>query len=146
VTQVALLFSDGGGERTWWERWLAPATAHVDILVLTEAHAVLMESFGGHLTVTDMEGFTAWRLIARWPGTVVVFTPASRRRQRCPFGMSTCVTLAKAVLGCNDWRGQTPAALRQWALARGGIEYGRESTEDHAGPARARTAPDQDAA
>lgn len=135
--QFHLLFSDGGDEHAWWERWLDPAHKHLDIVAVEPTGAWLLESFGGHVTLTLLEPWTAERLIARWQGPVVVFNPEDRRRVPFPFGPTTCVTLAKAILGVNDWRVQTPLALKRWVLAHGGYEIDRESAEDHTSAAGA---------
>lgn len=136
--QVALLFSEGAGEYAFWERTLHPDHQHVDTLVFTPGHGVLLESFGGALTVTDLELYRARDLVAGWGGPVVMFAPGNRRRRsRWPFGMTSCVTLAKAIVGCNEWRVLTPWQLKRWALAHGGLEIGSQGTEDYARPARA---------
>jgi hypothetical protein len=126
--QVALLFSEGAAEYAWWERHLDPAHCHVDTLVFTPGHGVLLESFAGALTITDLELHVARNLIAGWGGRVVMFRPGTRRRRsQWPVGITSCVTLAKAIIGCNQWRVITPLQLKRWALANGGYEIGSES-------------------
>ena len=125
--QIVFLFSDGAGEYALWERWLHPDYRHVDILVMTPGHGVLLESFAGALTVTDLELHRARLLIAGWGGRVVMFRPGARRRRaRWPLGLTSCVTLAKALAGCNEARVMTPLQLKTWALANGGYEIGSE--------------------
>lgn len=114
TTTIVLLFSPAHDQCAWWERWLNPECAHVDILVMNPGHAVLLESYGGILAVRDLELHTAKRLIDGWDGPVLESWPAPRLAPALPFGFTTCVALAKAMVGCDSWWVQTPAQLLRW--------------------------------
>lgn len=121
------MFSDGASTPAWWERWLRPGYQHVDLMVFDGGHATLIESYNGRVSLTTYESHVAHRLIERWPFAVVHYRLKQWRRSIWPLGMTTCVSLAKAVLGCNDWRVQTPYKLHEWAKREGGYVIVSES-------------------
>lgn len=132
-----MLFSENP-ERAWWECRLAAGMSHVDILLHCPVAAVLVESHGRRVRLTTLEPWVADRLVEDWSGRVI-----SLERHESdppgwpPIGLTTCVTLAKSIVGCFNPLVITPMALAKWCLAQGGTDLGCKRTEDHAGPAGA---------
>lgn len=100
--------------------------AHVDIMLHSPQGAALIESHGRRIQCTLLEPWIADSLLAGWPGRVISLeTFTGSPPVIPPFGMTTCVTLAKSVVGCFNPLVVTPWALARWCLARGGTDLGR---------------------
>lgn len=109
--------------------------AHVDVIVFArepkESH-LLIESYGGHIEHTHLDDRECFDFIAHSPCEVLLYTRnhppiAGDRLQLQP---ATCVTLAKAVIGCRSWLVQTPGQLRRWILKNGGYSRGSQETKE----------------
>lgn len=122
---MSLLFSEII-ERSWWERWLSVDMSHVDLLLHAPQGAVLVETHGRRVQLTVLEPWIADRLLSDWPGRVISIEARNEPPPlRPPFGMATCVTLAKSVVGCFNPFIITPHALARWCVAQGGTDLGR---------------------
>lgn len=107
--EFMLVFSPRDEKSPWWTRWVDRRLAHVDVWVpVGESCFVAVRPLFDYLEV----GFESpiYNLTA---AQSLQFVRATRPQGRAmfPFGLRTCVTVAKAMLGIRDWRIQTPRQL-----------------------------------
>ena len=103
----------------WWTRWVDDAFAHVEVWWhLGEGYWVALRPNHSHVTCDIMVG-------APVPGENRATAVQSVRCERSaqtpmrPFGMKTCVSIVKAVLGVRSARVQTPKQLYDYITKRG---------------------------
>ena len=110
-----LVYTQNGQRRAWWTFWLPRGLDHIDV----------WRPIGGgfHLAIAAYHDRLSIELIEGEPSGVVQRVVARRPRGKAmlPFGLKTCVTLAKAALGIRAPWVVTPRQLFRYVQKRNGV-------------------------
>lgn len=119
----------------WWTRFTVPGLEHCSVIeevsspeegLLQRKYCVYTDACYG-LLVNQIHWEAASSVVAdalvkrAITAVVVVDVEKTHQRMYIPFGLWTCVTVAKALLGVRDWRIQTPQSLFRYLDKRGAI-------------------------
>lgn len=117
----------------WWGKFTKPEFQHCSIVEMVDYPPLSIHTetcFG----VTRQE--VRWRSPRNAMAKLLADGSISRiadikvekfhRRRYIPFGMFTCVTIVKSILGVHDWRIQTPEQLLKYLEREGALIIGGE--------------------
>lgn len=121
--------------RAWWVRFIVPGIEHCSVIEemnlggdgLAGADCFLHTDHCYGLLVHQIHLGSARKKIAKAlsfraiTAVAVIEVEKSHRWGYIPFGLLTCVTVAKAVLGLSDWRIQTPQSLLRYLEGHGAV-------------------------
>jgi len=133
--QYYVIFQKAHAHR-WWNRWFTvPGFEHCSVLevILTEGKGLAAGPCCVHtetcfgLTVQriwweDAEKLAS-KLLANRGVTAVARLEVDKKyaKRYIPFGMFTCVTIVKSILGIHNWRVQTPQRLLKYLEGQGAL-------------------------
>lgn len=106
----------------WWARWFTKW--HCSVIEDVGDYCIHTETCFG-LTVQEIHCKTALDVATEYAATgriltvVVVEVEKKYRTRYIPFGLFTCVTIVKSLLGLYDWRVQTPYRLLKYLESHG---------------------------
>lgn len=116
VANYLLVYLPRSETTAWWARWFTTRDfAHVEIWwSIGDGFYTAIRPYHHFLVVDIMQGE---------PEGVIQSVRAERRHRwpMLPFGMKTCVTVAKAVVGIRDARIITPRQLFNYVEKRKGV-------------------------
>lgn len=121
--------------RAWWSMFTVPGFEHCSVVEEMNFEGDGLASVDGFIHIDHCHGLLVHRVHSgnarehvaealaaqRITVVAVIEVEKSHRWGYIPFGLFTCVTIVKAILGLHDWRVQTPQSLlrnleRQGAL------------------------------
>lgn len=110
-----LMYSPHCETSAWWTRWLHKDFAHVEILRLVEP--------GLYIGVLPFHDYLMVEVVEGAPTGVLQNVTAKRKRgvAMWPFGLKTCVSVAKSMLGVRAAGVVTPMQLYKYIEKRNGI-------------------------
>lgn len=116
VAKYLLVYSPRSDTTAWWARWLTGKNlAHVEVWwSIGEGFYVAIRPYHHFLVVDIMDG----------PPEGVIQEVTAMRSHRwpmLPFGLKTCVTVAKAVVGIRNALILTPKQLFDYVEKRNGV-------------------------
>ncbi len=115
VAEYLLVYQPRCETTAWWARLIARDFSHVEIWwSIGDGYYVAIQPFHHYLEANVMHG----------EPTGVVQRVTAMRRSRTPmvpFGLKTCVTVAKAVVGIRNAFVLTPKQLFNYVEKRGGV-------------------------
>lgn len=130
---TAYVVFTGSENRNWWRFFLRRGWRHVSLIVpayypkpsvSAAVYSQWLNFWTDHIR-TDVLFQSPQSLgadLLRDGATCVISIAVDQKfsGRYLPRGLLTCVSLTKAMIGCNDWTVWTPEQLARWMLRNGG--------------------------
>lgn len=130
---TAYLIFSGSENRQWWRFFLRRGWRHVLVIIpayypkpglnaVPYSQVINFWTDQVRSDVVFMDPAALCEAALRDGATAAISLHVDQRftGRYLPRGLFTCVSLAKSLIGCNDWTVWTPEQLARWMLRHGG--------------------------
>lgn len=130
---TAYVVFQGADHRRWWRIFTRRGWRHCYIVLPDHRHGASLFRSPGSIVINPWVSFVRFDCFDRTPAeicaevladgaTCAIAFPVDQKFSGAyvPRGLLTCVSLIKAMIGCNAWHVWTPEQLAKWLLRNGG--------------------------